>query len=85
MMDIGEVSADVEVETAEGSEALKMGMTKPIGDRFVFEELKEILHKYDVEDKNNMNERSEAKLDDFDVDEAESAFDTLKRFLQKHE
>ena len=85
MMDIGEVSADVEVETAEGSEALKMGMTKPIGDRFVFEELKEILHKYDVEDKNNMNERSEAKLDDFDVDQAESAFDTLKRFLQKHE
>lgn len=84
MMDIGEVSADVEVETAGGNEALKMGMTKPMGNRFAFDELKDILHKYNEEDKNNMNERSEAKLEDFDVDEGKSAFDTLKRFLQKH-
>ena len=82
LMDVGEVSVDIEEEAAGGKETLQRGMTKPQGDRFAIEELKDILAEYD--EKNNNNNRDEV-LDDFDINQCASAFEALRRFLERCE
>ena len=82
LMDVGEVSVDIEQEAAGGKETLQRGMTKPQGDRFAIEELKDILAEYD--EKSNNNNRDEV-LDDFDINQCASAFEALRRFLERYE
>ena len=82
LMDVGEVDIDIEVEAAGGRETLERGMTKPQGDRFAIEELREILGEFDKEDNNNEHGQV---LSDFDVNQGESAFEVLRMFLQKYE
>ena len=83
LMDVGEVDIDIEEEAAGGKETLKRGMTKPQGERFAIEELKEVLAEFDREENNNQ-ENAEV-LSDFDVNQSESAFEVLKLFLQRYE
>ena len=80
LMDVGEVSIDVEAEAAGGRETLKRGMTKPQGDRFAIEELKDILAEYD--EKTN---KQEEVLEEFDINQCASAFEALRRFLERYE
>lgn len=84
MIDIGEVSIDVEQESAGGKEVLEKGMIKPIGERFAVDELKALLQKYE-EANNNNNGNSEEKVVDFDMNQCETAFDLLRSFLQKYQ
>ena len=80
LMDVGEVSMDIEEEAAGGKETLKRGMTQPQGDRFAIEELKDILAEYD--EKTN---KQEEVLDEFDINQCASAFEALRRFLERCE
>ena len=84
LIDIGEVSGDVEEESAGGRETLKMGMIEPIGDCFAVEAMKEFLDSC-IEGNNNIDGSSEGKVVDFDVNQSESAFDVLKCFLEKYQ
>jgi hypothetical protein len=82
LMDVGEVDIDIEEDAAGGKETLQRGMTKPQGDRFAIEELREVLADFDKE--GNNNEHGEM-LPDFDVNQSESAFEVLRMFLEKYE
>lgn len=83
LMDVGEVEVDVELDAAGGKETLKKGMTKPQGDRFAIEDLREVLAEFDKE--LNNNERDRKMLPDFDVNQSESAFEVLQLFLAKYD
>ena len=82
LMDVGEVDIKIEQDAAAGDEILQEGMTKPMGDRFAIEDLRDAVAEFDEELNNNSGE---AVLADFDVDQSDSAFEVLKMFLVKYQ
>ena len=82
LMDVGEVDIDIEEDAAGGRETLERGMTKPYGDRFAIEDLREALVEFDSELNNNKNGQG---LLEFDVNQSESAFEVLRIFLERYE
>lgn len=82
LMDVGEVDIVAETEAAGGRETLERGMTKPMGDRFAIEDLKDAIKEFDEEINNNENGKL---LPDFDVNQNKSAFELLVRFFETYE
>jgi hypothetical protein len=81
LMDVGEVDIDVEKEAAGGKETLEKGMTKPQGERFAIDELKDVLAEFNKEDNNNEHHET---FPDFDLHQSASAFEVLKIFLERY-